>query len=174
MVRFLFFNFYEEKHFNHRSVHVQTWKSSWIYVHGDIHSYADINISRRTPDITKWIQNSLLGLIKRGDAYRTHIFTRVTDDTTAMESFLVNRFTPGHACRIKAITLWGSKCVFVLFIHQEILIHRLLIVSTQEKKPEVTCSAGCKPLCYLTGRTEFQKSSLTTHFIVYFNLRVLF
>lgn len=63
----------------------------------------------------------------------THIFTGVTDDTTAMESFLLNRFTLGHACRTKAVNLWGLKCGFVLFIHQEILIHKFDFLLCQHK-----------------------------------------
>lgn len=35
---------------------------------------------------------------------------------------------------LKLVTLWGSKCVFVLFIHQEIIIHKADFLLCQHKR----------------------------------------
>lgn len=41
----------------------------------------------------------------------------------ATEKFLIYRLIPGHTCRIKAVNFLESECLFVLFVHQWILIH---------------------------------------------------
>lgn len=151
-----FSSFSEEKVFNHRCVNIQTWNSPWIHIYmdpsRDMHSYADIYISRSTPEIRKWMQTYLSGLQCNKNEERcrnTHtLFTGVTNNTSQSQGkFLIFRFTPGHTCRIKVVNFQVSEYLVVLFMHQWILIHKLLAVATEEKKPELTCSADFGPLC---------------------------
>lgn len=93
---------------------MQTWKSSWIYVHGNMHSYADIYIPRSTSDITKWMQNFLLDLIKNGDAYRNiHTFLLESLLTLTRERILSNVNTnKQHHLKTRHFSRCNKKCLY--------------------------------------------------------------